>query len=278
MPAPLNPNEIVYVERLTLNNYSMPVMQAATDHYNIGFILSGDRKWISNEYIRIGHAGNVGISKPNVYHRNCAMSDTPYERYILKIKTEAFSPVLEIVGENEINRLCAEYLEFSKDHQRVIMSLFEEMLTEYKKKTPASQLVLQGMVYKLFFFIYDNHIRKESGRLIYQPLFFDERIQEALVYVENNIKNTPSITEVANHVSVSPSHFSRLFKNATGTSFSDYVSEVRLEHACILLKIGMKSIHEIALEVGLSSGNYLCNLFKSKYNMTPSEYKRRNIL
>lgn len=275
MPLPLKPSENVYVEHLVKFNYSMPTMQAATDHYNIGFIISGDRKWISNEYIRTGHAGDVGISKPYVYHRSCSMSDTPYDRYMLKIRDTSFEPIIDIIGKRELDKLCSNYLHFTKDSQLKITEMFEEMLQEYKKNTPASQLVLQGMVHKLFFYIYDNHISSEYDKYAYHLNFFDERIQDALIFVENNLKYTPTLNETAKHVSLSPSHFSRLFKEVTGSSYSDYVSEVRLEHAQILLESTKKNIQEIANEVGVSSGNYLCNIFKQKYSISPSEFRKR---
>ena len=76
MPIPLSSNEIIHVDhKIKEASYSMPHMQAASDHYMLGYLVSGDRKWFSYENIKIAHSGDVGISKPNVYHRNCAMSD-----------------------------------------------------------------------------------------------------------------------------------------------------------------------------------------------------------
>lgn len=276
MPLPLLPDENVYIDHKVLFNYSMPAMQAATDHYNIGFIVSGDRRWLSRDCVRTGHAGDIGIAKPDVYHRNCSMSDTPYDRYVLKIRTEIFQPVIDIIGQDNMNYLCSEYLHFTQESQNTIHDMFEEMLCEYNKKTPASQLILQGMVYKFFFYIYDNRLPDQPGSSIIHLKHFDDRIQEALVYVENNLKIGPSIEDTAKYVSLSPSHFSRLFKEITGTSYSDYVSEVRLEHAAIMLELGEKNINKIAESLGLSSGNYLCNIFKKKYGLTPSQFRKQH--
>ena len=274
MPLPLLPEENVYIDHKVLFNYSMPAMQAATDHYNIGFIVSGDRRWLSKDCVRTGHAGDIGIAKPDVYHRNCSMSDTPYERYVLKIRTGIFQPVIDIIGQDNMNALCSEYLHFTQEDQNTIHNMFEEMLSEYNKKTPASQLILQGMVYKLFFYVYDNRLPYQPDSSIIHLKHFDDRIQEALVYVENNLKNGPSIEDTARYVSLSPSHFSRLFKDITGTSYSDYVNEIRLEHAAIMLQLGEKNINNIAESLGLSSGNYLCNIFKKKYGLTPSQFRK----
>lgn len=274
MPLPLKPDENIYVEHLVrYNNYSMPTNQAAFDHYNIGFIVSGDRRWISNDMVRTGHAGDVGIAKPYVYHRNCAMSDIPYDRYMLKIRTETFNRVIDIIGKTSFDILCANYLHFSSECQIVIKNMFEDMLEEYNKNTPASQLVLEGMAYRLFFYMYDNHIPDESDRSVYHLKRHDERIQEAFIYVENNLRNGPSINDTARHVSLSTAHFSRLFKETTGVSYSDYVSDVRLEHARILLEATNKSIADIADKIGLSSGNYLCSIFKHRYGITPHEFR-----
>ena len=153
MPLPLLPDENVYIDHKILYNYSMPAMQSASDHYNIGFIVSGDRRWISRDIIRTGHAGDIGIARPGVYHRNCSMSDTPYERYVLKVRSEIFQPVIDIIGEETMNSLCSSYLHYSQESQNTIREMYEDMLAEYNKKTPASQLILQGMVYKFFFYI-----------------------------------------------------------------------------------------------------------------------------
>lgn len=275
MPYPLKPEENVYIDhKVKDGRYSMPTMQAAPDHYTLGYIVSGDRRYISTETIRTTHAGDCGVSKPHVYHRNCSMSDVPYDRYVLKVRTEAFQPIIDIIGENELDIICSNYLHFTKESQQIIQAMYEEILQEYTKNAPHSQLVLLGMVYKLFFYMYENHIPSESDEQTLYIKKFDERIQDALVYIENNLEYGFSIEEIAAHVSLSASHFSRLFKNVTGASFTDYLTDVRLQHAQILLASSSLSINEIAGRIGISNGNYLCTLFKKKYGLAPSEYRK----
>ena len=55
--------------------------------------------------------------------------------------------------------------------------MYEEMLQEYTKNTKYSQLILIGMVYKLFFYMYENHIPSESDKHILHLNKFDERIR-----------------------------------------------------------------------------------------------------
>ena len=50
MPIPLSSNEIIHVDhKIKEASYSMPHMQAASDHYMLGYLVSGDRKWFSYE-------------------------------------------------------------------------------------------------------------------------------------------------------------------------------------------------------------------------------------
>lgn len=275
MPNPLNANENVYIDhKIKDGSYSMPTMQAAFDHYTLGYIVSGDRRYISTETIRTTHAGDCGISKPHVYHRNCSMSDTPYDRYVLKVRCEAFQPIIDVIGQNELDALCSDYLHFSKSAQKVIQSMYEEMLQEYNKNSPYSQLILIGMVYKLFFYMYENHIPSKNDKDIIYINQFDERIQEALIYIEEHLEYNLNMEDIAAYVSLSPSHFSRLFKSVTGSSYTDYLTDVRIQHAQIMLATTNLSIHEIAIRVGLSGGNYLSALFKKRLGISPKEYKK----
>ena len=275
MPYPLKPGENVYIDhQIKDGRYSMPTMQAAPDHYTLGYIVSGDRRWISTEAIRSSHAGDCGIAKPHIYHRNCSMSDAPYERYVLKVGIETFQPIIDIIGETELNILCSNYLHFSKESQQIIQGMYDEMLAEYTKNSPYSQLILQGMIYKLFFYMYENHIPSENDEHTLYIKRFDKRIHDALIYIDSNLEHGSAIEEVASYVSLSPSHFSRLFKSVTGSSYTDYLTDVRLQHAQILLGTGQLSISEIAEKIGVANGNYLCTIFKKRYGISPSDYRK----
>lgn len=54
MPLPLKPGENIYIDhKIKEASYTMPAMQAAHDHYTIGYMVSGDRRWIATDNIRV---------------------------------------------------------------------------------------------------------------------------------------------------------------------------------------------------------------------------------
>ena len=106
------------------------------------------------------------------------------------------------------------------------------------------------------------------------PKKAEETRQKTQIFIENNLVTGSPIEDVAAFVSLSPSHFSRLFKSVTGSSYTDYLTDVRLQHAQILLGTTSLSISEIAAKIGVANGNYLCTLFKKKYRITPTDYRK----
>ena len=98
MPLPLKPGENIYIDhKIKEASYAMPAMQAAHDHYTIGYMVSGDRRWIATDNIRVCHAGDFGIDQPAVYYRNCTISAVPYVRYVIYVSSEVFAPIIQLI-------------------------------------------------------------------------------------------------------------------------------------------------------------------------------------
>lgn len=62
MPLPLKPGENIYIDhKIKEASYAMPAMQAAHDHYTIGYMVSGDRRWIATDNIRYATLAILGL-------------------------------------------------------------------------------------------------------------------------------------------------------------------------------------------------------------------------
>ncbi len=83
-----------------------------------------------------------------------------------------------------------------------------------------------------------------------------------------------TIADVASEIGVSPSHFMKYFKNTMGTSFIDYLNEYRLSMASRLLLSSDVSILDIANEAGFDNLSYFNRLFKKRFGITPSNYRK----
>ncbi len=86
-----------------------------------------------------------------------------------------------------------------------------------------------------------------------------------------------SVDDIARSLGVSQMQLYRKVKALLGTGVSDYIQSIRLTKARLLLLQDGSTIAEVAYRTGFSSPSYFSTLFKSKYQVSPSEYKALHI-
>lgn len=84
-----------------------------------------------------------------------------------------------------------------------------------------------------------------------------------------------SVQQLADQVHLTPAYLSNLFKKETGITIGQYIVNVRMEHAKLLLQDGSCRLNEVAALVGYSDAGYFTKIFKKHMNMPPSQYKRQ---
>jgi len=83
------------------------------------------------------------------------------------------------------------------------------------------------------------------------------------------------LKQLADIACLSVGHFCRIFKKLTGRSAIDYITQLRVEKAALLLRQGEYNIKEIAFATGFNDSNYFTRVFKKYKNTAPSEFKKR---
>ncbi|RCX15409.1 two-component system response regulator YesN [Fontibacillus phaseoli] len=92
-------------------------------------------------------------------------------------------------------------------------------------------------------------------------------------YISNNYHKDLSIEEVSEIADLSISHFCMLFKQVTGYTFLEYLTQCRIEKAKYILKNSQVKVYQIAPLVGYQDPRYFTQVFKKVTGMTPSEYR-----
>ncbi|WP_375582128.1 AraC family transcriptional regulator [Cyclobacterium xiamenense] len=101
-----------------------------------------------------------------------------------------------------------------------------------------------------------------------------DRMSTVYAFVMDHFQRPVKLEEVAGLINMSSSSFSRYFKSRMNKSFSDFLSEVRIGHACKLLQRENINISEISYECGFHTLSNFNKQFKEKMNMTPMSYKK----
>ena len=102
----------------------------------------------------------------------------------------------------------------------------------------------------------------------------DRRLKRVVAYIEDNIAEDLSLNAMAAVAAMSPYHFARAFKAATGASPLQFVINARIERARVMLKSTRLSIFEVAFRVGYGDPGHFSRHFKSRVGTTPGAYRR----
>ncbi|RAR43075.1 response regulator [Paenibacillus sp. MDMC362] len=103
-------------------------------------------------------------------------------------------------------------------------------------------------------------------------------IRQVKDYVKDHHQRDISLSDAAREVYLSPGYLSILFKKETGENFSKYLTDYRLRRASYLLKHSNMKVNDIAGAVGIDNHSYFAKLFKSKFGVSPLQYRECGVL
>lgn len=103
----------------------------------------------------------------------------------------------------------------------------------------------------------------------------DTRIQQFESLVRDNLARRFDLTDLAQSLSMSPRHLSRLCKTETGMTAQGYFEAQKMREACRLLVYTRMSAQEIAYHLGFDDPSYFSRVFKRNLRLSPSSYRRR---
>jgi len=104
-----------------------------------------------------------------------------------------------------------------------------------------------------------------------------QRIDAAVNYLQENFSQRLPLDKIARQFFISPFHFHRLFKAATGVTIANFVQAQRIARARYLLRHSRKSINDIALACGWKNQATMTRAFGRDLQRTPSQVRRNKI-
>ena len=99
-------------------------------------------------------------------------------------------------------------------------------------------------------------------------------MQRILHYIDSHFKEDLSLDMVASEFNFNTKYLSRIFKQRTGESFTDYVTRLKIERAKHMLRYTDSPVYEIATELNFSDASYFAKVFQKKEGLSPSAYRK----
>lgn len=227
--------------------------------FEIYFILEGSCTYFIDNKVYDVSPGDIIIIPDGVIHHT-KYDNRKHSRILINC-ARGFVPVNQM---EEILSIC--YLYRNPKITERARAIFRQIEEEYAHKDALSEEIISCYTHTLFYLLLRN---KENCLNVEMK---NKVIEEAVNYVQENYHLPVTLVETARRFSVSPEHFSRMFKKETGFGFCKYLNSVRLQQAEKLLRESDKpNITKIAAQCGYDDSNYFSKKFKEMYGVSPKK-------
>lgn len=189
--------------------------------------------------------------------------------------------------ENLIDECLSELMEQTDSIQHIKAKLME-LIISVKKADPRKDFGTDSEDDEFLHRFIDATQVSDLKKILYDYLFAEMKenatkkesthhgvIAKAMSYIDQNYSNNISLNDVAESINMSYFYFSRLFKESTGKSFSDYLTEYRIDKSIELMRDEQLSIKQISYDIGYNDPNYFSKIFKKLKGITPTDYRGR---
>ena len=102
-------------------------------------------------------------------------------------------------------------------------------------------------------------------------------VRKATAFIDEHYAENISLADLAEGLGMSGGYLSTVINRNMGCGYTDYLNQVRIEHACLYLEQDYLKVYEIAYKVGFRDTKYFSKVFKKLKGMTPKEYRASNM-
>lgn len=165
------------------------------------------------------------------------------------------------------------YLIFHTGNDEAMRSLLLDMMLESRNQYAEYEAVL----YSLFGVFFAKLLRYYENTIEY-PEFSDRSSSLAygiITYIQENYKDI-TLSRVAQKFHYTPEYTSKFIKQTSGKTFSELLTQIRLEQAAKLLKNTALSVGDISFDIGYENPETFIRNFKKMYQKTPAVYRRES--
>lgn len=156
------------------------------------------------------------------------------------------------------------------DIQPELISSYTELSMEWIVKKAGYRMKIRSIFLSILFQLFNTIIYKNDMARI------DYRVKKVMIFVAGHYQEPLSLLQMAKMINLHPVYFGVLFKETTGMTFREYITEVRLNHAEDLLWTGIYSVYSVSFMCGFSDVFYFSKVFKAKRGISPSKIGKNN--
>lgn len=234
------------------------------NHYCIHYVISGDGYYeVKGKTMKLS-AGDTFILYPDTTVKYYADMENPWEYVWAGFMGDDAESLIRATDFSKEEPWIKKGRLPKKLIQKQLETIYNVKGSEYE-----SAVAMTGALYTLIstFMQYAEHDENtKNSQMVY--------VEKAKDYISTNYSYPVTIEDVASYVGISRSHLFRSFQIYQHQSPKEYLIDFRIRRAAHLLRDTSLSIATIAYSVGFENNLYFSKAFKSKMQMSPSEYRK----
>lgn len=160
-------------------------------------------------------------------------------------------------------------LPISYEEKMIVESMFHAMKSHLDTAVMLTHSLFLELIYRWL---------NSLEMLKQQELPNSKEMQEVISFINNNIEQKFTITQLAKMCLMSERQFRTKFKNYTKMSPKKYINQQKLKHVAFLLKTTTLPVQEISYNLSYCSPYELSKDFKSFFGVSPTEYRNKEFL
>jgi len=243
--------------------------------FEIVYVPHGKGKRFVGHRISRFNDGDLILLGPNIPHNafNFGFESTGYEEYVIQFKIDQMEKMADIFPEfSRIARLLAKArtgICFTGEAKHRIGEMIKEMYD-----LSCFQRLMQLFLVLREMSLLTDFEDLEAKKFLSVNMTHVRRIEEVYQVIQKEYQNDLSTRQLANALSMTESSFCRFFKNTTGKTFKEALTEVRIQKACALLLHSDLPLASVASLSGFNNISLFNRFFKEATQTTPNKYRR----
>lgn len=234
------------------------------DYFELEVVFSGCAKETLNGNEYMMRKGFFSLLSPLDFHQ-IYFEDTMEFYNIAFNESMVSKEIISAIAKDNTDKVF--YLE--EEELEEVISLCKLLENEQKKNNRFKNELLKNVLECLLFIILRKSNLKPSKKSTSNP------IQNSILYLQLYFKENPSLSQVASYSGFNPNYFSQKFKETVGMTYIDYLVSLKASYAKKLLISSDMSITDICFSSGFTSISNFMRVFKAKYGISPSQYRKQ---
>ncbi|WP_053374563.1 AraC family transcriptional regulator [Paenibacillus sp. FJAT-27812] len=245
------------------------------DYYEIYYMLAGQRIYFIRDRSYSVEQGDLVFIQKHELHKTMQSGDASHERLIVHFDDATIRSLAGKHAELLLTpfRQASHIIRLPRQEQLAADQLMRRLLAEIEQRPEGFELFPPHAVTELLLTA-ARYLQKHEPAPLHHATPMHAKISEVIRYINAHFAEPLRLGVLADQFFISSYYLSRMFKEMTGFTFSDYVILTRIKEAQRLLRETEISITDIAAAVGFDNFSHFGKTFKKIIRVSPREYRK----